>query len=53
MPNAAKAIKLIALIGYGQPAVKEHAMLAGFDTHLLKPIAPMVLAATVAAAARY
>lgn len=44
---------LIALTGYGQPADKERAMQAGFDTHLLKPIVPMVLAETLAAAARH
>lgn len=48
-----RAIRLIALTGYGQPADKERAMQAGFDTHLLKPIAPMVLAETLAAAGRH
>ena len=48
-----RTIRLIALTGYGQPADKERAMRAGFDTHLLKPIAPMVLAETLAATARH
>ena len=36
-------IRLIAVTGYGQPSDRELAMQAGFDTHLLKPIAPTVL----------
>ncbi len=48
--DPARAIKLIALTGYGQPADKEMALQAGFDTHLLKPIAPAILAETLAAA---
>jgi signal transduction histidine kinase/CheY-like chemotaxis protein len=41
MPNG--EIRLIAVTGYGQPSDRELAMQAGFDTHLLKPIAPTVL----------
>ena len=41
MPNG--EIRLIAVTGYGQPSDRELAMQAGFDTHLLKPIAPSVL----------
>lgn len=51
--DPARTIRLIALTGYGQPADKERAMQAGFDTHLLKPIAPAVLAETLAAATRH
>ena len=36
-------VRLIAVTGYGQPSDKELAMSAGFDSHLLKPIAPEVL----------
>ena len=41
MPNG--EIRLIAVTGYGQPTDRELALQAGFDTHLLKPIAPTVL----------
>jgi signal transduction histidine kinase/CheY-like chemotaxis protein len=41
LPNG--EIRLIAVTGYGQPSDRELAMQAGFDTHLLKPIAPTVL----------
>ena len=36
-------MRLIALTGYGQPADRERALQAGFDAHLLKPIAPEIL----------
>ena len=36
-------IRLIAVTGYGQPADKDRARQAGFDSHLLKPIAPEML----------
>jgi signal transduction histidine kinase len=36
-------IRLIAVTGYGQPSDRDTASQAGFDTHLLKPIAPEVL----------
>jgi signal transduction histidine kinase len=36
-------IRLIAVTGYGQPADRELAREAGFDSHLLKPIAPEYL----------
>jgi signal transduction histidine kinase len=39
-----EGIRLIALTGYGQPSDREKAAAAGFDAHLLKPIAPAVLA---------
>jgi signal transduction histidine kinase len=38
-----RAVRLIALTGYGQPADRERALQAGFDAHLLKPIAPEIL----------
>ncbi len=41
-------IRLIALTGYGQPADKQRATDAGFDAHLLKPIAPAILADALA-----
>jgi two-component system, sensor histidine kinase len=43
-----RRIRLIALTGYGQPAEKEKALAAGFDVHLLKPIAPAMLADVLA-----
>ena len=51
MPDAS-AMRLIALTGYGQPADGRRARESGFDEHLLKPLAPEVLRATVAAGAR-
>ena len=51
MPEAS-AMRLIALTGYGQPADGRRARESGFDEHLLKPLAPDVLRATVAAGAR-
>jgi CheY-like chemotaxis protein len=36
-------IRLVAITGYGQPADRARAMQAGFDAHLLKPIAPQML----------
>jgi signal transduction histidine kinase len=36
-------LRLIALTGYGQPADRELALQAGFDAHLLKPVAADVL----------
>ena len=41
-------IRLIAITGYGQPAERERALAAGFDVHLLKPVAPEVLEREVA-----
>jgi len=38
-----RAIRLIAVTGYGQPSDRELATQAGFDMHLLKPISPTVL----------
>jgi signal transduction histidine kinase len=39
----AGALRLIAITGYGQPADRERAIDAGFDAHLLKPVALEVL----------
>ncbi|MGE0786387.1 MAG: response regulator [Sandaracinaceae bacterium] len=36
----ARCPKLVALTGYGQPADRERATTAGFDTHLVKPSSP-------------
>ena len=33
-------VELIALTGYGRPEDRQHAMEAGFDAHLVKPIDP-------------
>jgi len=38
-----ETVRLIAVTGYGQPADRERAFDAGFDSHLLKPIQPHVL----------
>jgi PAS domain S-box-containing protein len=35
---AGKAMKLVALTGWGQPGDRERAMEAGFDVHLTKPV---------------
>jgi signal transduction histidine kinase len=39
----AGALRLIAITGYGQPVDRERALDAGFDAHLLKPVALEVL----------
>ena len=36
-------MRLVAVTGYGQPSDRERALEAGFDAHLLKPIAPDIL----------
>ena len=41
------AVPLIALTGYGQLRDKEAAALAGFDAHLVKPVDPDDLVATI------
>jgi CheY-like chemotaxis protein len=40
---ATAGIRLVALTGYGRDADREHAAAAGFDLHLVKPVAPDVL----------
>jgi CheY-like chemotaxis protein len=47
MPEA-NGIRLVALTGYGQPADGERARQSGFDSHLLKPLAPDLLRDTIA-----
>ncbi|HUQ28890.1 MAG TPA: ATP-binding protein [Usitatibacter sp.] len=39
----AKEVKLIALTGYGQASDREHALAAGFDVHIVKPVDPVEL----------
>jgi len=39
----ARAVRLIALTGYGQAADRARALEAGFDVHLLKPVDPAKL----------
>jgi PAS domain S-box-containing protein len=41
-------VHLIALTGYGQPADRERALRAGFDSWLVKPIDPSVLLGVIA-----
>jgi two-component system, sensor histidine kinase len=38
-----KHIVLVALTGYGREKDKHEAMVAGFDCHLVKPVAPDAL----------
>jgi signal transduction histidine kinase/ActR/RegA family two-component response regulator len=40
-------IYLVALTGYGQPDDRRHAMEAGFDAHLVKPVNPDALLAAI------
>lgn len=42
-PQGSK-MRLIALTGYGQPEDRARVMEAGFDSHLVKPVDPDVLA---------
>jgi len=44
-----KAIRLIALTGYGQAEDRRRALDAGFDTHLTKPVTPERLTKAIAA----
>jgi two-component system CheB/CheR fusion protein len=43
-----KQVVLVALTGYGQDEVKQQAMAAGFDYHLVKPVNPDALHGLVA-----
>jgi len=43
-----KQVVLVALTGYGQEDVKQQAMAAGFDYHLVKPVDPDALHGLVA-----
>ncbi len=42
--RAGLTLRLVAVSGYGQAADVEQALAAGFDSHVIKPIDPMVLA---------
>ena len=42
-----RAMTVVALTGWGQPADLQRAAEAGFDGHLVKPVAPDVLARTI------
>lgn len=42
-----KDVKLVALTGYGQQSDIAHALAAGFDAHLVKPVNPIQLAALI------
>ena len=42
-------LKLVAITGYGQPDDRKRALESGFDAHMLKPIDPQVLQATLSA----
>ncbi|HEX6212968.1 MAG TPA: ATP-binding protein, partial [Methylomirabilota bacterium] len=44
---AGRAIRLIALTGYGQPDDERQALEAGFDAHLVKPVEHDVLQAAI------
>ncbi len=39
-PRLDRAVKLVALTGYGQMQDREQSAAAGFDLHLVKPVAP-------------
>jgi CheY-like chemotaxis protein len=49
-------VKLVALTGYGQQQDRQQSAAAGFDLHLVKPVAPIdvlrILAGTEPAAPR-
>ncbi|HZP36916.1 MAG TPA: ATP-binding protein [Methylomirabilota bacterium] len=40
-PRLDRAVKLVALTGYGQMQDREQSAAAGFDLHLVKPVAPI------------
>jgi signal transduction histidine kinase len=42
-------IRLVAVTGYGQPQDRERSEKAGFDAHLVKPVDPKMLGATLTA----
>jgi CheY-like chemotaxis protein len=41
-------LRLVAITGYGGEDVRERALAAGFDEHLVKPVAQEVLQAALA-----
>jgi signal transduction histidine kinase len=43
-----KALRLVALTGYGQPEDRARALEAGFDEHLVKPVEPEALSRLLA-----
>ena len=45
----ARAVKLVALSGYGRESDREKAIASGFDCHLVKPVDPEVLAEVLTA----
>jgi CheY-like chemotaxis protein len=40
-------VRLIAVTGWGQDADRERSRAAGFDAHLVKPVDPRLLQATI------
>jgi signal transduction histidine kinase/ActR/RegA family two-component response regulator len=46
-----KSVHLVALTGYGQPEDRRHALEAGFDTHVVKPVSLDALLAAIDAVA--
>jgi signal transduction histidine kinase/CheY-like chemotaxis protein len=45
--RATQAIRLVALTGYGQENDRQRALLAGFETHLVKPVTTEILLSTI------
>ncbi len=45
--HAGRAVRLVALTGYGLPDDLKRSKRAGFDTHLVKPVDPVKLAAAI------
>jgi CheY-like chemotaxis protein len=45
-------VRLLALTGYGQPQDRQMAAEAGFDAHMVKPIAPPDLSRVLASLSR-
>ena len=45
--EAARAVRLVALTGYGLPDDLRRSQQAGFDAHLVKPVDPARLAALI------
>jgi signal transduction histidine kinase/CheY-like chemotaxis protein len=43
-----RGIRLISLTGYGQESDRKHALMAGFDRHLVKPVDTELLLSTIA-----